>query len=418
MRGLIYLLGVALALGVGAAQATAPKPKPKTQVKRKTVQGPKANAHKKITDGVAEARLIELYRLVGAAQTSEALRKAEKLVADFPHFQLAQMVYGDLLSARYRPLVAVGDIPADLAASAPQNAKALQAESALRLAALTERPPQGVVPIQFVGLSAKNKHAIVVDTQRARLYLLENSSQGLRLLADYYISVGKAGVGKSVEGDQRTPLGVYFITSNLDPTSLKDLYGSGALPVNYPNVLDLRRGKTGGGIWLHGTPSTQFTRAPQATDGCVAVANPDLERIIQTVEIRTTPVLISKSIQWVKPETLTSQRQQLTQHLQSWANSKSSGRSQEVLSYYAADFGTDGTGFPQFSDTLRSSLPRYQGRAVDLQNVSIFRWTDETDIFIATFDEIIRGEKSGQTIRQYWQRQSGRWKIIFESRMS
>jgi hypothetical protein len=44
---------------------------------------------------------------------------------------------------------------------------------------------------------------------------------------------------------------------------------------------DARRGKTGSGIWLHGTPPDQFVRAPKATDGCVVLANPDLERMHQ-----------------------------------------------------------------------------------------------------------------------------------------
>jgi len=44
----------------------------------------------------AEARLLEVYRLVGSAQTDVALTKAESLVRDVPNFQLAQLVYGAL----------------------------------------------------------------------------------------------------------------------------------------------------------------------------------------------------------------------------------------------------------------------------------------------------------------------------------
>lgn len=46
-------------------------------------------------DGVAEARLIEVYRLTGHGKTREALARAESLVRDYPNFQLAQLVYGD-----------------------------------------------------------------------------------------------------------------------------------------------------------------------------------------------------------------------------------------------------------------------------------------------------------------------------------
>ena len=237
---------------------------------------------------------------------------------------------------------------------------------------------------------------------------------GTRLLANYYISVGKAGVGKTVEGDQRTPLGVYFITSNLDPKSLKDLYGSGALPVNYPNVLDLRRGKTGSGIWLHGTPSSQFTRAPQATDGCVAVANPDLVRIIRTVEIRTTPVLIGKNLSWVRPDKLVSQKKQFSEILQTWTNAKRKGRENELLQFYANDFSAQGKDLKSFSLSLRAELNKPGNKPVSLKDISLIRWTDEAETMVATFGEIQVGEKVGRTVRQYWQHRPGGWKIIFE----
>jgi L,D-transpeptidase YnhG len=180
----------------------------------------------------------------------------------------------------------------------------LREESRIRLKALRERPPPGSIPSQFLALSPRTRHAIAVDTSKSRLYLFENSTEGLKPIGDYYISIGKSGIEKSLVGDQRTPLGVYYITSNLDPKSLKDFYGSGALPINYPNPLDVSRGKTGGCIWLHGTPPGQFSRAPKASDGCVVLANPDLERIIRTVEVRTTPVVIAQQLHWAPPHSV------------------------------------------------------------------------------------------------------------------
>jgi hypothetical protein len=43
-------------------------------------------------DGQAEARLIDIYRLIGQGQTRAALGKAEVLVRENPNFQLAQLV--------------------------------------------------------------------------------------------------------------------------------------------------------------------------------------------------------------------------------------------------------------------------------------------------------------------------------------
>lgn len=291
-------------------------------------------------DGQAEARLIEIYRMVGSTNSRLVLDKARALVRDYPNFQLAQLIYGDLLMAQVRPPRVLGNVPSDLADASPRLLE-LRDESRLRMLALKERPQAGTVPAQFVSLSPRNKHAIAVDVSKARLYLLENTRQGPRMIADYYISVGKAGVGKNAEGDQRTPLGLYYITSNLDPRSLKDLYGSGALPINYPNALDVRRGKGGSGIWLHGTPSSQFSKAPLATDGCVAVANPDLERIIRTVEIRTTPVVIAKSLTWVGTKTLAPEKTEVEGLLKSWAQAKSEKDTERLMSFYAADFSAD-----------------------------------------------------------------------------
>lgn len=402
---MVALLACYADITQGATRQSVFKSKPEVKATARPVQ---------LGDGLAEARLIEIYRLIGSANTRDALRKAEKLVADYPNFQLAQLVYGDVLSALSRPIQDIGDVPPEVAQNGSQNLQALRVESQLRIAAIKKRPPSDAIPSQFVALSRRNKHAIAVDTDKARLYLFENTSTGTRLLADYYISVGKAGVGKSVEGDQRTPLGVYFVTSNLDPKSLKDLYGSGALPVNYPNVLDLRRGKTGGGIWLHGTPSNQFTRAPLATDGCVAVANPDLDRIIRTVEIQTTPVLIGKNLTWVRPSNLSSERKMFADTLQAWAQTKKNGKEGDLLKFYARDFSADGKDLTKFGRNLRKELANLRKRPVQLNDISLIRWSDEAEIMVATFGEIIAGEKTGRTVRQYWQRRSNVWRIIYE----
>ena len=366
-----------------------------------------------IRDGEAEARLIEIYRLIGRANSREAISKAESLIKDHPNFQLAQLVYGDLLSGRTRPVRSLGDVPDTTAQAGATILAELRQESALRLRALRERPAPGTVPSQFLSLSARTRHAIAVDTSRARLYLFENTPAGLKLLADYYISVGKLGIEKSAEGDLRTPLGVYFITSNLDPRSLTDFYGAGALPINYPNQLDIKRGKTGGGIWLHGAPSNQFARAPLATEGCVALANPDLERIIKTVEIGTTPVVIAQSLQWVS-HPAKADTHAFEDALKGWTAARSSGDVARILQWYAPDFTSYGKTLAQFTPILQTEIKQLAGRAVDIKDVSYLRWTDSNDTMVVTLGEVVRGARTGRTKRQYWARQGNQWKIFFE----
>jgi murein L,D-transpeptidase YafK len=246
------------------------------------------------------------------------------------------------------------------------------------------------------------------------LYLFENRAGGLNLVADYYVSVGKAGVSKTAQGDQRTPLGIYYITSNLDPKSLKDFYGSGALPINYPNILDAKRGKTGGGIWLHGTPPNQFSRAPLATDGCLVMANPDVLHIIKTVEVGSTPVVIAPQLQWVDPGRSRLESKPFEETLKAWSDAKIAGNLDHLLSFYAPDFNAYGKTRDQWADTLKSELSKVKGQSIEIKDKSFLRWTDSTDTMVVTFGEVVIGKRTGWTKRQYWNRQGGQWKIFFE----
>lgn len=401
---LVAVAGLSVTAGVGARKETHATLLVKAPAKPKS-----------ITDaGLAEARLIEVYQLVAAAQSRDALRQAESLVKDYPHFQLAQLVYGDLLAARSRPVKALGDVPAALLKTAAPALDELRDESQMRLKALRERPPVGAVPSQFLTLSKRVKHAIAIDASRSRLYLFENRASGLALIADYYISVGKTGLEKNIEGDLRTPMGIYFITSNLDPTSLKEFYGSGALPINYPNVLDNKRGKTGSGIWLHGTPPGQFSRAPMATDGCVVLANSDLDQVIRTVEVRSTPVVISQRLDWVTPHSARADSKPFEVALSAWQNAKSSGNMDQVLSFYSPDFNSNGKTLTQWAPDLRQELDKVRGRPIQLKDLSFLRWTDTADTMVVTFGEVADGQRTGPTKRQYWSRNGTQWKIFYE----
>lgn len=374
----------------------------------------RSSPNKLNTAGQAEARLIEIYQLIARSESRSALAKAEILIVDFPNFQLAQLVYGDLLAARVRPVKTVGDVPDAQVKGAEAALGQLREESQLRLKALRERPDPSAVPSEFLALSTANKHAIAIDASRSRLYLFENRSTGLKLIADFYISVGKSGLEKTSEGDLKTPLGIYFITSNLDPKSLKNFYGSGALPINYPNILDTKRGKTGNGIWLHGTPPEQFSRPPKATDGCVVLSNPDLLHIIRTVEVRTTPVVISRRLNWVSPSTTQLTKKPFENALDQWRIAKSVGNIEEILDFYSPDFTSHGLNLPQWTPQLKKDIKKANGQEIVLKDVSLLHWSDAGETMVVTFGEVSAGRLTGPIKRQYWTLQSKKWKIFFE----
>ena len=379
--------------------------------------GKNKNVAQRKVDSQAEAKLLHIYQLIGKGQNRQALAKSEQLLKAQPNFQLAQLVHGDLLSSFVRPVSGLGDLPKAIPLVSTETSAALnelREESLQRLKALRERPPANTLPAQFLALSARNKHAIAVDASRSRLYLFENSPDGVKLIADYYISVGKLGVQKTVEGDQRTPLGVYYITGSLNPRSLVDFYGVGALPINYPNPLDLKRGKTGSGIWLHGTPSEQFSRAPKASDGCVVLANPDLNHILTSVQSRTTPVVIADRLQWVPKASLDAEKANFTTTLMAWRQTKVQSDAAKLMTFYTPDFSNYGKNLTQWAGTLSSELNKLKGSDIALTNINLMHWADQNETMVVTFDEVVVGKRTGVTRRQYWTREGKNWKIFFE----
>ena len=414
--GAVLLAALAQALAPAAhAQSSKSRRAAPAAAAAKAAAAPKPP---ELRDGQAEARLMEVYRLAARGQGREALAQAESLARDYPNFQLAQLAVGDLLMARTRPIRRFGDVPE------PDTARSIQAASVLdelrnesrqRVDALRSRPLPGTIPAQFLELSTRSRHAIAVDASRSRLYLFENTAKGLVLVADYYASVGKLGIEKGIEGDQRTPLGVYFITSRLDPATLKDFYGAGALPINYPNPLDQRRGKTGGGIWLHGTPPDQFARAPLSTDGCLVLANPDLERILHTVEPRSTPVVIARQLHWVAPHSVQAERSTFEAVLNAWRTAKTEGDMKRLLSFYAPDFQSSRKKpLAEWSQVLEAEARALRGRELHLKDKSYLRWTDSSDTMVVTFGEVAAGARTGPVKRQYWARRGQQWQIFFE----
>lgn len=366
--------------------------------------------------GSPEARLIEVYKKLGAGDNRAALKLAESLTRDVPTFQLAQLVYGDLLLIQRGRLDTVSVPPADLAASAATHWNQLRLEAVQRLHALAERPPKDALPRQFIDVPRTTRHAIAVDASRSRLYLFENSSKGLKLVADHYVSLGKLGMDKREQGDQRTPLGVYFITSRLDPQQhqLRDFYGSGALTLNYPNEYDRRRGRTGGGIWLHGVPSDNFARTPQSTDGCVVLANEDITPLLEEVLPRRTPVVIASHLEWVGDDQQAHDRAAARQLIEQWHQARLRGDAQKLLGFYSPQFANGNIDFNQLARNLDKEMSQTVVRASTLKELSILSWKDGGDFMVVTFGEVPKGRRSGPVKRQYWGKEGGQWKIFYE----
>lgn len=360
-----------------------------------------------------EARLIAVYHAI-AAGNRQALPLAAALVRDVPGFQLGQLVYGDLLMTQSGTLPSFATVK-DGPPAVREQLQKLRAEAARRLGSLSEMPPPGTVPEQVLELAGNVRHVVVVDASHSRVYVFAQQSGGLQLIRSFYASIGRAGFDKEVEGDLRTPLGVYHITSRLDDQQVEELYGIGALPLNYPNEHDRRMGRTGSGIWLHGVPRVSYVRSPYATEGCVALANDDMAYLMRELEPRRTPVIIADEVNWVRPDTLSAHRAEFRELLSRWTEARSLGDWATIQALSTRDFQADDGVQDRPPKTLvRAAAPTRQNRRIDLKEVSIFRWKRGTEVTVVNFAEVVAGETRGLVKRQYWGKEQGRWKLFYD----
>ncbi|EGF32175.1 hypothetical protein IMCC9480_2761 [Oxalobacteraceae bacterium IMCC9480] len=360
-----------------------------------------------------DSQLIAIYKDLGANNLRQAQLRADALVAAYPNFLLAQLVRGDLLMMHTRPVTGLGT----LSKGDREKLDDLREEAMVRLNSLRERPDPELVPRALLKLRDDQRFAFVVDTKRSRLYVYQNTRGQLKLLSDYYITQGKLGSNKLTEGDQKTPVGVYYITGRLGRNRLPDFYGAGALPINYPNEWDRMKGRSGSGIWLHGTPSTSYSRPPLASDGCVVLTNPDLEKLFRSVEPGKTPVVISEQVEFVSRKALTVERDSADGLLDEWRRDLESLNTTRFMNNYSAQFKSAlGEDLAVWSGKHLQAMAGIKDMTIKLQDVTMFAYPGHKDLIVSTFTQASTAGKrhTSQRKRQYWAKEGRHWKIVYE----
>lgn len=357
-----------------------------------------------------DVKLARSLQAVGSNQLDVALNEVDSLLRQNPNFKLAQLMKGDLLLARTQPLAGFGNAP-----NAPRDQlQDLREEARARLRRAQQQPPI-TVPKYLWQLDERQRYAVVVDTSQSTLYLYENVNGEPRYVTDYYVSIGKKGADKSSEGDQKTPLGVYFVEDYLPPAKLTDFYGAGAYSISYPNEWDKRQGRSGHGIWLHGTPPDTYSRAPRASNGCVVLANEDLLHLGRNLQSGLTPVIITPRMEWSDDSDL-AQRAELLNALEQWRSDWESRDTERYLRHYAPEFSSGATPREAFARQKRQINAGKSWIKVRLQRLSMFTYPNQPDLVVVNFQQDYESNNLSNRMlkRQYWKKHNGRWQIVYE----
>jgi murein L,D-transpeptidase YafK len=132
---------------------------------------------------------------------------------------------------------------------------------------------------------------VVVDLTRHTLALCEKQ----KATATFDVRLGRGGIGKTREGDGKTPIGTYALG---EPRPSKR-YGT-FIPIGYPTDAQKKQGHTGSAVGVHGPPRWaqwlgSLVNTFDLSDGCVgvardseidAIANWVNARAVRTIELR------------------------------------------------------------------------------------------------------------------------------------
>jgi murein L,D-transpeptidase YafK len=383
----------------------------------------------KVGRDLVEKLLVESLMQIARGETKEAMTTVNELIRTTPNFKLAHLIRGDLLSAQGRPLVNFGSSAALGEQSNATEIEGLREEARTRLNYYFSTDNERQVPNIAVQMNSQQKHLILIDTVKSRLFLYQKSDTGLQHVSDYYVTIGKNGADKYVEGDKRTPVGLYFTSKKLT-TPLSDFYGDGAFPLNYPNELDKHNKKTGHGIWLHGTPKDTYSRPPRASDGCAVLSNPDLNKLAPILQLGNVPVIISDNVEWVDSESATqniAELKALNNALNNWQSDWVSQNTEKYLSHYSKNFFYSDGQLAEWADHKRKVQANKPKIKIEVNDVSMFSYPNQLksekmqaktnpEIVVVDFEQYYESPtlKNKMRKRQYWKNENNQWKIIYE----
>ncbi len=274
------------------------------------------------------------------------------------------------------------------------------------------------VPAYLIRLPAAVKTVFVADTSAAKFHRFVNrGGTDVTYRGDSYMSIGQKGDGKQRNGDRKTPLGIYFVTEQLDTSRMHEKYGITAFTLDYPNALDRRMERTGDGIWVHGVDRRGGERPAWDTDGCIALPNENLAALEGDFLPNVTPVLISRNLAWVPRRQVAELRRELDAVVSLWVDSQQNGDIHSYLTLYDDDFrhwGMSKTEWIAFrNETLASRLVQ----EIAISEVLLLADPAADDIYLSRFRMATTEEESTVVItkRLYWRRDAqGSLRVIAE----
>ncbi|WP_103608464.1 L,D-transpeptidase family protein [Campylobacter concisus] len=206
----------------------------------------------------------------------------------------------------------------------------------------------------------------VVDKTKKKLEVISYNGGITKKLFSSSVIVGKNG-DKLLEGDLKTPVGVYQLTRRFTPN---DRYlGPLAFSLSYPNLLDKLAKRNGGGIWIHGYPLDGQRTDELKTKGCVAMQNDTLMKFDDVVDHKKTLAFIYED---KRPEASAKDIAVIISGLLGWKKTWSESDIENYLKFYDKNFERyDGMSLEKFKSMKRAIFSKKEKKRISFSNFLI-----------------------------------------------
>jgi len=266
-------------------------------------------------------------------------------------------------------------------------------------------------------------HVLVVEKSTHKLYIYENNNGTPKLLNTFKVATGKIKGNKQLQGDKKTPEGIYrFQVFH----SAKDLikmygetgliYGAGAFTLNYPNIIDRRGGKTGGGIWLHSTDDDKRVDKGLDSRGCVVAVDDDLKSISKYIDLLNTPAIIVQNQEFLKAETWSDNKDEIETVINNWIQAWQGKDFKNYISNYSPTFYNARKGaYNQYKAYKRAVFSRTDNPMININNLSILQYNNYA---VVTMEQDYKSDliqDIGKKVLYLEKNDNYEWKIISEN---
>jgi len=249
------------------------------------------------------------------------------------------------------------------------------------------------IPDVFVSAPQEDtSYFILVEKNSQTLYLYSYDGSSYERVLTSPCSTGKVKGAKIVQGDQKTPEGIYFFDHKYEAKHLAAIYGDGAFSMDFPNSLDGLLQIDGSSIWLHGTNKEI---KPRDSNGCVVVDNNILSELKKYITLKNTPIIVVDEINYIRENSYKKEAKEILSLISETNKAIENGTYQNYLSFYSPDFLPDITWWIEWINYRKKLNKNEILNSVKQDNILILK---HKGFYIAAFDKYIKLNNGSERI--------------------